>query len=484
MLNINSLNSTPYLKHQRTFGANDGAVAMKMPEPIESITDKIDEAKEKKHNKRAIAVGGVVAGVMLMVMLFNPRYSSKLAKKLQNRQANITKKLNEAKSSNFVQKIYKFRLNAEQTISDCVNFFNNFNPYKDTIFKRFCTKEKEFARIENYRTRNKVKNANNKVLKFTTKVYNGITNAFDSISKFTVRQGYKKSLAKLDKLETFLRNKLNSLPDAEKREVEAKLAEIAEIRKHFTNENIMDRINAQEGYMANIERDFMSKFDMYKSDLTNRWIKKGDYFVKNLYYWPEEILKPSRDKVEREGLDVVEKLIGDGKEKKGLYNEIVNTVSKHLNNEEKNTLNGIYKKADKSLRTSNHNECVEYFDKKRDLVLGSAPTDIVTATVSMLAAGIAIASADDKKKRVSRLVTGVIPALGGVGVSLAMAAALVSGAKGLVVGAAASLVLNRIGIIIDKYVLGNKKEYDEENEKAHERHKQKKDNVKEVKVNA
>ena len=466
------------------FGADDSAVvAMKLPESIENITDKIDEAKDKKHNKRALTVGGVVAGVMLMVMLFNPRYSSTLAKKLQNSQANITKKLNEAKNSDFVQKVYAFRLKAEQTISDCINFFNNFNPYKDTIFKRFCTKEKEFTWIKNFRTRNKVKNTNKKVLKFTTKIYNGITNIFDSISKFTVKQSYKKSLAKLDKLEAFLRNNLNKLSDAEKREAEAKLAEIADIRKHFTNENIMDRINVQENCMANIERDFISKFDRYKSDLTNRWIRKGDYFVKNLYYWPEEILRPSRDKVEREGLDVVEKLIGDGKEKKGLYNDIVDTVSKYLSSEEKNALNGIYNKADKSLRISNHNECVEYFDKKRDLVLGSAPTDIVTATVSLAGAGIAIASADDKKKRVSRLVTGVIPALAGVGVSLAMAAALVSGGKGLVIGAAASLVLNRIGIVFDKYVLGNKKEYDEENEKAHERHKQKKDKVKEVKVN-
>lgn len=483
-LNINRCNNALFV-HQQMFGANDAlAASINIPEPIENISDKIEEVKERKHNKRAITVGGIVTGVMLTVMLLNPKYSSKIAQRLQKRQAELVKKVNETKNSKFVNKIYGIYLQTTQAISNGINCFNNYNPWKDIWFKNFCSKEKEFSGIKNLRIRNKVVKANNKIVKYTSKVHSGITNIFDNISKFTVKQSYKKSLKKLDKLEMFLREKSSSLTGADKVEIEAKLQEISEIKKYFDEKAVMGRVDAQKDYMVNLERDFMSKFERFKSNLTNSWVKKGDYFVKNLYYWPENILQKSRDKVEREGLDVVEKLIGDGKDKSGLYNDLVKIISPKLSAEDNKALDKIMKKADKSLRTANHNECVEYFDKKRDLILGSAPTDIVTATVSLAGAGIAIASADDKRQRLSRLVTGVIPALGGVGVSMAMAAALVSGGKGLIIGAGASLVLNRLGIIFDKYVLGNKQEYDEENAKVHNKHRHRKNNVKkEAKVN-
>ena len=485
-LHVNRYDNVLCFKHQPTSGAEENlSASIKVPEPIESISDKIDEVKERKHNKRAITVGGIVTGVMLTVMLLNPRYSSKIAQKLKNRQAELVKKVNETKNSKFVNKIYDIYLQTTQAVSNGINFVNNWNPYKDIMFKNFCSKEKEFSGIKNVRIRNKVVKANNKIVKYTSKIHSGITNIFDNISKFTVKQSYKQSLKKLNKLEVFLKEKTANLTVSEKAEIEAKLKEISEIKKYFNEKTVISRIDAQKDYMSNLERDFMSKFDMFSSSLTNKWVKKGDYFVKNLYYWPEEILKTSRDKVETEGLTVVEKLIGDGKNKSGLYNDLIEIISPKLSSKDNKALEKIMQKADKSLRVANHNECVEYFDKKRDLILGSAPTDIVTATVSLAGAGIAIASADDKRQRLSRLVTGVIPALGGVGVSMAMAAALVSGGKGLIIGAAASLVLNRLGIVFDKYVLGNKQEYDEENAKVHDKHKRKKiHNKKEAKVNA
>ena len=131
---------------------------------------------------------------------------------------------------------------------------------------------------------------------------------------------------------------------------------------------------------------------------------------------------------------------------------------KHLNTTEQKGLQGKIDKVAKSLRSANHGECFEYFDKKRDLVLGSAPTDIVTAIVTMGAAGIAVGKADTKDERLSRLVTLGIPAVIGLGVSLACTAALLSGPVGILTGLAATLVTNKLFSAIDKHVLGHEDE--------------------------
>ena len=214
--------------------------------------------------------------------------------------------------------------------------------------------------------------------------------------------------------------------------------------------------------MQNLERDFMSKLRKYGADYSNKWIRKrirkGD--LKELYYWPEEILSSSKDKIVKKGSSVTAKLLNENPAQKGLYNEIGDIISRRLNSEDKKYLEEIIKKSEKTIKTASNKEYVEYFDKIRDLKLGSAPTDIVTAAIFLSLSGAAIASADDKKRRMSRLVTGVIPAVSGVGVSLGMAAGLVSGAKSLVYGLLATLVLNRIGIFIDKHALDNKEYYE------------------------
>ena len=55
------------------------------------------------------------------------------------------------------------------------------------------------------------------------------------------------------------------------------------------------------------------------------------------------------------------------------------------------------------MRKANHSECVEYFDKKRDLMLGSAPTDVLTAVASLIASGVAIGVADTKEDNLNVL---------------------------------------------------------------------------------
>ena len=46
-----------------------------------------------------------------------------------------------------------------------------------------------------------------------------------------------------------------------------------------------------------------------------------------------------------------------------------------------------------------------------------------------------------------------------------MTAMLVSGGKGLLAGVIAGLIFNKAGVLVDKYILGNKEYYDVDNKK-------------------
>jgi len=234
----------------------------------------------------------------------------------------------------------------------------------------------------------------------------------------------------------------------------------ADLRKYCAEDKVAARLNEYEGMMENLERDFMRKLRKYGSDFNNKWIKKSEHIASNMYYWPEEIIKPASESIEKNGKDYVEMLIGKEGGKKGYYGQINEVLSKYLDADGKKELDKLYKNASKSIRNASKNECTEYFGKKRDLILGSAPTDVLTAVTSLGVAGIAVAAADDKNRRVSKLVTAVVPVVAGVGVSIGLTAMLVSGGPALLYGLLATGVLNRLGIVVDKYLLGNKEYYE------------------------
>ena len=157
--------------------------------------------------------------------------------------------------------------------------------------------------------------------------------------------------------------------------------------------------------------------------------------------------------MEQDGLVAIDKLVGNGDAKKGLYKEALDILAPHLKNEEKTIVNDYIKNIDKKLKKVNHAECVEYFDKKRDLVLGGAPTDIVTGLGMVGLSGVAIGSAKTKEEKLSRAATVGFPAIAGVGTSLAMTAMLFSGVQGMIIGALAGVGLSKIGTSFDKHFI-------------------------------
>lgn len=430
---------------------------------VDTFVKKVDEEKNKKSNKKAIAVGSSVLVLSAFVALLNPKYSSKLVDKLKTLSQKAGTNIEKHKSDAVRSKLYKTWQNLLNWGGRTLEFTNNINSVKDIGFTWLCCEKKGFHKVQNKTFRGFLKTCDEYFVKVMNKVHKGITHFFDSVSKKTVRMKYNQSLKKMNEVEALIQQYKGKLPASEAAQLDAKLAEIAKLKEYIAEANVTQRLVAQEGLMSNLERDVLKKYRSYTSGFNNRWIDKAEHIGSNMSFWADDIMRPTRDKVERQGLDVIEKVVGNGKDQKGLYNEVMSIISPHLSVQEKTALESTMSKASEKIRKANHSECIEYFGKKRDLVLGSAPTDILTATVGLTAGGVALATADNKEQRMSRMLTGVFPVVAGLGSTMILTAMLFSGTQGLLLGGAIGLALSKIGSWADHYLLGNKS--DEYNKK-------------------
>lgn len=118
----------------------------------------------------------------------------------------------------------------------------------------------------------------------------------------------------------------------------------------------------------------------------------------------------------------------------------------------------VYKTSDK-LNKITTAEGDLYFDKLRDITLGSALTDITFGMISPLAMmGVAIAADDTTDERISTTLKLGIPLLGGVATSTALLFMLVAGGKAMALAALSSLILNRIGTAADNVLKTHQEE--------------------------
>lgn len=138
---------------------------------------------------------------------------------------------------------------------------------------------------------------------------------------------------------------------------------------------------------------------------------------------------------------------------KGKFQEIL-TIYKHLLGREsddykklKETVTVTAKHIDKSVTM----ETDQFFDMKRDLITGSAPTDILSILAAVGAVGIGIQSAKDKDQRNSVLLRAGIPALGAIATSLYFSASLVSGGRSMLYGFLSGLIISKGGSMLDDY---------------------------------
>ena len=108
---------------------------------------------------------------------------------------------------------------------------------------------------------------------------------------------------------------------------------------------------------------------------------------------------------------------------------------------------------DKSIRLENE----EFFDKARDLELGSAPTDVLTVLTSGSLITYGLVKAKNNDEKYSVILKSGIPIIGAVTTSLISATKLISGTKSVLLGLISGIILNQIGNIADKYRKANYK---------------------------
>ncbi len=428
-VNYNTYNLSSYSRVSFRANEQGGLDIVKKPiDKVENIVNNTvdtfvpetqDEEKKKTH-KTAIRVGSTVLVLSAIVALLNPKFSSSLVNKLKTKS---TKAGNKAKVDDSIwgkwNKVKEKFLNG---VTNIIQILNNGNSVKDELFQKLCSKTA-----------------------FTKKIHQSITKGFDKISKQTVYGKYKSVSNQMNTLDDIMMHYKDRLSPKDKAVFEKKLAEIDKLQEYFSSSQIKSRLENQEALMQNLEKDVVKKMTEYKNGFKSEGGNNIEHSKDAFSFWAEDILMPKRNKLEEEGTKVINSLVGDGKTQKGAYNEMVELLAPHLKQEEKSAFEESVKQAEKLLRKANKTECVEYFDKKRDLMLGSAPTDVVTALGSLVASGIAIGVADSKEDRMSRVISGALPVFAGLGVSTALTAMLFSGGKGMALGTGSGMVLSALG---------------------------------------
>lgn len=140
-----------------------------------------------------------------------------------------------------------------------------------------------------------------------------------------------------------------------------------------------------------------------------------------------------------------------GEDGKGAIQEIL-TIYKHLlPKEDYLKLKEVAIKTAHSIDDAVSKETDSFFDMKRDLKLGSAPTDILSILAAVGAIGVGLKTAENKDQQYSVLLKAGIPALGAIATSLYFSASLVSGGRAMLYGGISGLIISKIGSILDDY---------------------------------
>ena len=413
------------------------------------IPESVDEETKKSH-KNAIRVGSTVLVLSAFVALLNPKFSSKLISKMK---ASAEKYQNKAKNSNSVMgKFYKFMEKFQSEGSKILDFSNNINSVKDDFFKQLCSKTKG-----------------------SKKCHDAITNAFDKLGKQTVYKKYTSALKSLDTLDATILKHKSKLSAEEQKQVEILFEQIKKQREYFGKSKITERLKTQEDLMSELQDNITEHTKGYFKGIGDNIKKPGElkkHLNDNMYFWAERMLAKTKNDLMSKGGSTVDDLISArdtiSLSGKSSYTKIANILSPYLNHEEKTVIDNLMTKAAKRLTNANKCECISYFDKKRDLVLGSAPTDIVSGLFLLGIAGTAIGRADDNQEKISKALTKAFPAFAGIGVNLAMASLLYSGIVGMGVGSASGWILSLLGSKIDKTFVSknNKPQKNNSNQKA------------------
>lgn len=144
---------------------------------------------------------------------------------------------------------------------------------------------------------------------------------------------------------------------------------------------------------------------------------------------------------------------------KGNLQEVLTCLKAMLPKEEYLKIRSQINKTSDKLNKVTNAESDLYFDKLRDILLGSALSDVAFGMLSPLATmGIVLAMEDTEEERLSTMLRLGIPLIGGIGTSAAFLFMLASGGKAMILSSIAGAVLNRAGTFVDKRITKKRQE--------------------------
>ena len=194
-------------------------------------------------------------------------------------------------------------------------------------------------------------------------------------------------------------------------------------------------------YKKFTERGKEARQVLFDGRISNN-IKTLDDYIKNCgKYSPKDAEEISKSVA---ALDEILKV-----NKRGQIQEILAEYKKHLPKEDYEKVKKIAYKATGSLNKSIDTEVDKLFDKVRDLLIGSAPVDVLGVLSSLGVIGLGLAKADNNDERVSASLKYGIPAVGGVVTTLICTLGLVSAGPSLIIGGLSGILINKLGIEVD-----------------------------------
>jgi hypothetical protein len=243
------------------------------------------------------------------------------------------------------------------------------------------------------------------------------------------------------------------------------LAENVMLARQVLSYTQVDKINIIQDYLKKLS-EIIPVTDREGLDIVDRleWFSKhSELYKENAEIFRSELEKLKKHKIEgikdnnvsksqQEYKDLCIRLISEIMEDNatGVIQDMLSIYYKLAPYElAKSGASLSVKKAVQSFDKSVELEVVEFFDKVRDLRLGSAPTDVLTVLISFGLISYGLGWAKDKDERISIALRAGIPTVGALATSILSATKLVSGGKSIALGILSGIILNQIGYLAD-----------------------------------
>jgi len=398
------------------------------------------EVRNKKRHRlgltiatSALLLGFGVLGLMKGLPKGFTKKLDGLHKFLENKLAKIS---DEAKNSRMTQ-FYEYGLKKVENASEYMNSVNNATTFKDILFGKLLGKTK-----------------------FTARAGKKISEFFEKFSRRTVINGYENAHNRFNRMfEVFgaadnqiIARNPDKVVTINGRTLTAKewLKEIAgeklnmseAFNSYFGKKAVNQRYNNTKNAMEDLEKKV---WELSLGDVKNNYKNKELYDT----FLPQAILEGDKTELKKT-VECCRNII-TGTEKGGNLKEIMKIYEELLTPEEFKHLQRVADKAVEKLDKAVILETDKFFDKLRDLKLGSAPTDCLSMLTGIGAVTAGLTKAEDNDERISVTLKYGIPALGTIATSLCLGAALVSGGAALVCSTLSGLTLNKICSKIDEY---------------------------------